>query len=462
MSFLDELARLNAQSFGEGFVKFGEAVKEQTQNEALTATYEKFKAERQGLDELMTKDERLGEMQSYINKSGGNVINKKGDVGASLNLFKFIDQMKATQDLYAPFITSFATLGEDGVRIANSLSNELANKIDLIGKKSEIPIKELAFQDALLNYTWNKEKYNDYVDNKKQVKELNQVEDAIVNSPFFKSIKMDQSVYANSKYGDSAMTEYLLKVDNLTKAIKEQFPNVSEGVISQSVGAMLDAYHKTIKSQQVNPADIMNALNNSKMNSPIGTYTVQEVNASLNTMRWISQEYRMLTPNMKENLRLWVSDPTLLDEETLKVLTQDGRMKNLYDAFAPGGTYDQANLIVSSTFGGDNWYSVNRVNKGGSTLKIGLNTPVQTQESVTVGGYDVVEPNEYKEIIRAKSGYDILNGTMIYDPGVEDNIKQQLEIEKQKRLKGSLFNRGNNTEGIINKVFDHSYSTGKE
>ena len=116
MAFLDDLMKLSAGNFGSGFAKMGEAVKGQRQNETLVELYNKFKVDR---NELLTTHEQvdvLGKDFKGVDESDG---------------FSFIDHMTknlmkvtALTELYQPFITSFATLGDDGVKVAERLTNE--------------------------------------------------------------------------------------------------------------------------------------------------------------------------------------------------------------------------------------------------------------------------------------------------------------------------------------------------
>ncbi len=157
-TFLDELARLNTQNFLGGLTQVGEAIKEQRQNETVANLYNKFSVKRQ---ELMTTDEQLSEFNKEVQRSGDLTGDKVEGVidaisKATLNLDKILQQTTATENIYRPYITAFATLGDEGVKIANTLSRELEAKKELYEKKADIPFKELEYENAMYQKVQNK------------------------------------------------------------------------------------------------------------------------------------------------------------------------------------------------------------------------------------------------------------------------------------------------------------------
>lgn len=157
-TFLDELSRLTASNFLGGVSQIGQAIAKSREEKAVTNLYNQFAAKREGLH---TTDEQLSDFNKEL--SGKDVEDKGTKVidaiaNATLNLDKIYQQTNAYENLYRPYITAFATLGEDGARIANTLSRELDAKKDTLEKQGDIPIRELEYQNALYTKANNKMK----------------------------------------------------------------------------------------------------------------------------------------------------------------------------------------------------------------------------------------------------------------------------------------------------------------
>lgn len=150
-TFIDELNRLNAQNFLNGLAKGAEAIKDLRQNQRLAELYEKFKIEK---NELTPRQEQIEELNKTITPDDikNDPIARITDYTQkmSVNLQKLLQQKNAYSNLYSQYITAFAQLGDEGLRIANTLSKELSEKQQLIDEQYRIPIELLKYQNTLL------------------------------------------------------------------------------------------------------------------------------------------------------------------------------------------------------------------------------------------------------------------------------------------------------------------------
>jgi len=157
-TFIDELARLNSQNFLGGLSEVGTALKELKQNQSVTDLYNEFRVKN---SQLQTTDQQLSGLNNELAIKPEDVSSQKINnvidaiSNNALNLDKIMRQTDAYNQLYQPYITAFATLGDEGVKVANTLSRELAVRTDTLEKKAEVPFKEMEYKANLMNYTNN-------------------------------------------------------------------------------------------------------------------------------------------------------------------------------------------------------------------------------------------------------------------------------------------------------------------
>ena len=140
-TFLDQLTLLRAGDFGGGYAQYGQAIQKKQENETLVELYNKFKVNR---DELMTTDEQVNEFSKDVKSAGG--LDKDGlpaDVTAGLDMLGNLSRQKSWSTLYQPFITTFSQLGDDGINVAKTLTNDLSTKISQLKDEMEIPFKQM-------------------------------------------------------------------------------------------------------------------------------------------------------------------------------------------------------------------------------------------------------------------------------------------------------------------------------
>lgn len=155
MGFLDELARLNQQDFLGGLAEAGTAIKEKKQNEKLVELYDSFKAKK-GEADIKPTGQEMSEFQDSLNlapdKMEGlspeqikTIKTLSKDVESGLRMYETLNRMQAKTDMYNSFIVPMSTLGEDGRIIANRLSAELEQDLDIERDKMDVPMKKLAY-----------------------------------------------------------------------------------------------------------------------------------------------------------------------------------------------------------------------------------------------------------------------------------------------------------------------------
>lgn len=162
-TFIDELARLNQQNFLGGIAEGAQAIKEQKQNTALVDLYNQFRAK---TTDLQTKDQQLADLNKMAISNGaytGEVgsADKFGNIAdaaaqAAANYSKLLQQSENYTNLYSPVISALATYGEDGVKLANTLTKELSLKKEQLEQQGKLPIQQMEFENALYQKAANK------------------------------------------------------------------------------------------------------------------------------------------------------------------------------------------------------------------------------------------------------------------------------------------------------------------
>jgi len=147
-TFLDALTTLNAQNFLSGIAVAGKAIKEKRQHDKFLNLYDEFRSKQNALEDTITQKQKAGE----IAKQAGlvddmNVENRlPKDVEFAITQNNVLRNMNELSKLYQPFIAGFSTLGDEGVRLSNRLSKELANKLSLQESQLKAPLNELRYQ----------------------------------------------------------------------------------------------------------------------------------------------------------------------------------------------------------------------------------------------------------------------------------------------------------------------------
>jgi hypothetical protein len=262
-TFLDELAKINSQNFLGGLTKMGESIKGIRQNEAVNDLYNEFRIKNQG---VKSTDEQLSglneEMLKSIDFSKPDAIERFGEKTANATAYmnKILNMSESYSNMYQPFITAFATLGDEGVTIANSLSRELEGKQQLLEQKSKIPLmqvqqemEKIQYGRTIQEYRMNEEEYEQY---KKQLRinsDVQQLEGIIRSLPEYNNMPDQTQVHSSQKLAvfNKAKNDVISKTLQIAK---ERGLNVNEDVAGLAFKSTLSADKKSILSE-LKPSD---------------------------------------------------------------------------------------------------------------------------------------------------------------------------------------------------------------
>lgn len=460
-TYLDELALLNQQNFLGGAATYGKAIKEKKQNETLVDLYNKFKADK---NELQTTMEQTGDFNKYLTtaKVGEGEEKLPPEAGAYIDFMKSVDEMGAYTNLYQPFITAFATLGDEGVKIATTLSNELATQLEISGKKNEAVFKALEYQTLQQDLKNLKQTYtmNDF--NYKVLQEKYATEkDALKVEGIVRGLSSYQSLPDITKSTTTANLNVWLKqrdaiVAETKNILKQQGLQVSDEALNAAFTKTLSD-DKKITYEQPDPnaaagtAGLVAStydMYKSFMTSASKFYTdVHMGNPNDPRTKVIKSALQKLGQAKYDNNGNKISDTQInvedaqqmLDDDLLTQAEFDLMFKNdgyggksYWEIFAPGGLYDQAQSWMIQNVPG--W--------------------MNTQKD---GGINVatVEPN----IMRYKgSGHaGLLNGQWISSPVEIEMTKRKTTKDVNETIKDkskqSLLGEGD-TSNVFDNIMD--------
>ncbi|MFA4916916.1 MAG: hypothetical protein WC974_09665 [Thermoplasmata archaeon] len=451
-TFAQDMARLSSLNFLGGLADVGAAVKEQKQNQNLVDLYEQFKTKSSQID---TTDKQVTDFNKVAKTSEQGGVSPSSDITQSLNLFSSLDRINKLNKAYQPYITAFSMLGEDGIRVAKAITNDLSTKIGVEQAKTEVPLKELQYKQLVDENTLTRNRIIDYNDAKAKNKQLQEVEDAISQSKIFQSISpIEQQVDPTTTYGKRTIDEYTNMVNSLTSEIVQQFPNLDKGILSKAIVMQLNAYDKSVKGKQERAINISNGGGNDN------GFTNYDWTDNLNKLRTMSQEWVSLDDDTIMELKKYATAKQTVDEDTGMPTNIPEKIKSLYETFKPGGAFDTANnFIIGMTQG--RWLSNENVikDKDGKIkaipvfkysvgkdidprpTKIGMT--MLTDEDKNVWGIN------REDLIIARNASDLLNGSVSYDPRWAGKFKEWTNNAPESN--GSLFNN----------VYDGNYNPRK-
>ena len=346
-TFLDELARLNSQNFLGGLATYGEAIKEQRQQQTLVQLYDKFK---QDIKEPLPTGDQVDQFnKQIISETGGNLLGKEGliartpDIEAMYNVVRSMDRMGALSEIYQPYITAFATLGEDGVKIANSLSRELATKLELESRRGDLPFKDLQYQSMLLSHRFDKQKMTDYMTDRELNRQINEASDWVISeSKQFPLIKGGKIISNDPK----KLTEYNNAFNITLQELKSKFSNANDGVLTEAINL---AMAKTGKSFTFNE-DIydLEKLRLAAMKGQFKGFAPFEVQTYVSFLSGWSDKWRRMDKGYKENLQGYMRGSYTPVDDNEKARLEDDR--KIYEANGLYNQYMNTMALIDPTF----------------------------------------------------------------------------------------------------------------
>ena len=202
-TYTDELALLNSQNFLGGLATIGESVKEDVQHKTLQQIWNELQIKQK---DLQTTDEQVHNVNSeVIKQTGGNLIGKDfeaitEDVKLTQKLYSHISKMEALTGLYQPYIQAMSVLGDEGIKLSNRLTEELANKLTIEEQKGQIPFQELQYKKMSLELNWNKDQYDSWMKDEKLKRDSLTASDYIMSTDLFNSLPAgEQNVWSKSE-----------------------------------------------------------------------------------------------------------------------------------------------------------------------------------------------------------------------------------------------------------------------
>jgi hypothetical protein len=470
-TFLDELARLNAQNFLGGLTKIGEAVKEMKQNEAINNQYNIFRIKS---DELKTTERQLADLntgkpkpywQGQSDFTEPDAITKFAEKSAqaTANLNKILNMSESYSELYQPFILSFATLGEEGVQIANSLSHQLEDKKQLLDKRGKLSLMQveeefnkMQYAKAVQENLMNDFKF-DVLKKEYQTNEsASQVEGIIRSLPEYNNLPDMATVHSSQRLA----VFNKLKKEVIAKAIQvaqERNIRLNEQIVGiafqktltedkKLILAELKPSDYPINQEAQGQADYKNTYDMYSRFMETATHMYSNVynNAPEDEKSLLIRGALDKLKNNKGYVQASLAPSKLKSEEMNKneydalFNSQDG----FYTIFGPGGLYDQA----------QNWMGSN---------VMGWNTMTKKE------GFDLPSVPGTENIMRYKGSGAAINfdGAWVHNPAEIKRRRVQSEILKNKSVREkqgkSVIQRGEGgtlrMKGNIQPVYPYSW-----
>src|SRR5690606_16355347 len=225
-------------------------------------------------------------------------IDATPDVKATMNLYRSMDRMGALSNIYQPYISAFATLGEDGVRIADSLSKELGTKLAIEEGKGNLPFRELQLKNLQLEYDWNKDKYVEWNNEVTKNKEIAEITDYIMGNDLFGEIEGgDVTTWSTQKLADFNAKQKAVIQD----AYNKFEGRVSEGTVAKAFKMAMDL---TGKSFKYTPHEY------NQTNSGFGL-TELDMQSYLSNLRAWSQQWINMNPQLRRAVKDYLQSGTL-------------------------------------------------------------------------------------------------------------------------------------------------------
>jgi hypothetical protein len=345
--FVEQLTQLGRSNIGSQLPQAGLAIRKHKVENKIYSTLEEVRklesefesdGELQTIgDQIVSQNETLGKMVEAgditeddlsIATSGLDGTNKTQAkaLQSSLNLFKIQDKVDKYRDLYAPFITSLATLGPEGVTAANALSNELAGKITSLQERSTIPAQEAAYQIDLQKINMDQLKFDELIKSIDNNEDTSAISNFIIADPVFTSLTGNNTLKTPRE-----ASEYRVKMDGVLARARAQFPEA---------GNLIDVGFNRARLHTGTSMDY-----NRYMDPKAGDAAARSVEQQmlLQAMLTDAENYSSLwdlkSDEYKTRWRAWVNNPgenTAVDQAELEQFKTD------MEIFGPNGKFNKA------------------------------------------------------------------------------------------------------------------------
>jgi len=434
-TFLDELAILNSQDFGGGLRDMGKALKEQGQNETLHSLWQQFQLKKDG---LTTTGEQVNQFnKEYDSKTDSEGFFKgdslsaprglKEDVQAGINLFGYLQKQEALLGTYQPFIQAFSVLGEDGVKIAKQLTDELASKLTLEESKGQIPFKQMEYDNMKMNFDWNKDKYESWLDDEKLRQDTFEASQFIMDSEVFDLIEGGDI----TTWRDSRLKKHNVAIQSVLDKAREHFGGkLSDSAILGGLKIAMDMTGKSFKF--VEKQDFSNGGSG-------GGFNQMMIGSMKGNLQQWSSRWNNLDPQTQRDFSSYLKNPT--DFKTQNPEYKTDAFDEMYEIYKPGGQYASFYTVLSGLEPNWNKLSVRPVD---DNKKFPLATP---KGEVYMDSPKMNMPGKDVEIIRMKDGSSFTTNDFLWNPKWVENYANQQEADWTKKL-----NDTNTFSNIYNNI----------
>lgn len=420
MGFLDTLSDLNRQNYGGGLANYGKSLRDLADNQQLVKGVNELKEKKRLFEneDLKTTSEQLAEVITDKNVSGENSLLKKA-TDASLNLVNVYDKIGAYQNLYQPFITSFATLGEDGVKVAATLSQELGDKVANLEKKGFAPMKELEFERIKQEWSSNDLQLRIASENYQNKKDISKVAEYMMDNDLMLHIPGGKI----TSYNRGEWVKFNAARKAVIDDAKKQFGDLSDNVIGPAFELAQQYLGNEFHFIEKPPEDgsMSASMQYEMIGLPQDLMFMQQMSYKWNNLT--DETRQLLKKHMKDPNNTEISDNNQLGKEVLE-------LANIFDA---NGAYQQAYLRAKSFLKGTKGIDFDKYSK----------KKIDTGD----GYYDVTFVDNYTDIIRPYGPSAFANETFIYNDATTKKVKEKLKLSIDK------LNSKNSFEGYSDDVF---------
>jgi hypothetical protein len=435
---LEVLSNLSQQNFGSGLADYGKAIKETMQNRSLIEGIGKFQERKEALEDsnsgnVKTTDEVLGEMNKMAENLGKSEYDKTTDQAAKMtgHMLDMLQKMKGQEDLYRPFINSFALLGEDGIKAANALSEDLARKQEMLGKEVKLPVQQLELMNATNTYQMNVMQKNELVDKIKTNRSISEAIDFMLQDEEILNIPAGKHVYYNNPAKAKAYNDMKNRVVNRAR---KHFENIG---IQMDGDDLLAAYKGAIDATD---SELQFVYKDEESKDAITkAQEIQAVNDAALQLRQWSAQWEGLTEETKKSVQEFMSTGVMPQ----KAGTTEGGVdqqwyQDMLEIFGPAGKWWKYENVLR-TYDTDGWkwqegQTVNIMEQIPESALAKL-TPEERERfekrRQTLSGPDQAHTNvrhykRYPDVIRTNGNNAFLNDNFRYSPKGRKLFAQEL------------------------------------
>jgi len=427
-TYLDELTRLRTSNLLGGIAEGAEAIKDMRQNQRLSEVYADYKSK---LNELKTTGEQVSDLDIVMGRKApaGLTLEEQGAFTAldeagkvAFNMYRAVSRMDAYTGLLSDVVAPMSTLGDDGVRLAGQLTNQINSLMAIEEKRAELPYRALQYQSAALQYKWNGKQYEEFIRQSTYNENIRSATDAILNNNKFELFPAGEQI----SYDDGRGLTYSRNMDKIIDETFAQFQKEGKQITRDEVqGAMkialdrIDFKFKTIEA----PKD--------KVGTGTGT-DPQQNQFLIGGITSLLERYTQQWLNYDEGFRNAVRDydsgklPEKITDKSGEVNYKYGldAVKAAHEIYYANGTYMQYYDYLSG---------IMQVEIDGKV--VGFNS--MTKENY--GGYDLTTPviKETNKILRPRTSTGIMTGDYIFNPASRDWVDRQLGTNAKKLTSGS-------------------------